>query len=392
MSKQYGTGRRRIAMVATGFAIFGGFTVAKAAVANAALPAVSVYNVHKSEGNAGTTPMPFSVKLSAPSGAPQWVQLQPGVGGPMPAAAGKDFNSAGPYLVNFAPGETAKVVNVPVYGDTLDEYDETFALKVVAHSPGVTLGNGQGIAQITDDDASPALSIDNVSKKEGTGGITDFTFSVKLSAISGKTVKVDAVGVSGSAHIPDDLTAGPATLTFLPGQTLRTYTAHVNGDKGVEPNETFKVQLSNPVNAPIVMGGGNGTIQNDDYLVIDPNPKPQPKPDPQPQPQPQPDPQGPADNGNGGNGGGGGIDTNPGNAGGGAWLPGSSDSSSDNGVAGGEGEQALSEKAIGNPEIRPAHNQVDWLTSGLLILLGACALGLILIAWQMSRRNRNSNA
>ena len=388
MSKQYGTGRRRIAMVATGFAIFGGFTVAKAAVAGAIVPAVSVYNVHMSEGNAGNKAFPFSVKLSAPSGAPQWVQLQPGVGGPTPATAGKDFNSAGPYLVNFAPGETAKVVNVPVIGDTLDEYDETFTLKVVAHGPGISVADGEGIAQITDDDNAPFLSIDNVAKKEGTGGITPFTFSVKLSAPSGKTVKVNAVGVSGTAHIPDDLTAGPATLTFTPGVTVKTYTAHVNGDEGFEADESFHVQLSGAVDAGIAVNWGNGTIQNDDAAKPQIDPKPEPKPDP----QPQPDPQQPADNG--GNNGGGGNNSGNGSAGGGAWVPGAVDNTTpgDNGVAGGEGEQALGEQTIGNPELRPEHRSVDWMTSAMLILLGACALGLILVAFTYSKNRRNTSA
>jgi hypothetical protein len=43
----------------------------------------------------------------------------------------------------------------------------------------------------------------------------------------------------------------------------------VIGDTGVEPNETFLVQLSNPsLNAVIVNGTGRCTIQNDDLNVV----------------------------------------------------------------------------------------------------------------------------
>src|SRR4051794_13493985 len=105
----------RLAVVTTGI---GAVSMLTAVKAEAVVPAVSVFNVHMAEGNVGNKLMPFSVKLSMPSAAPQWVQLQPGVGGTTPATAAQDFNSAGPYLVNFAPGETAKVVIIPVMGDT----------------------------------------------------------------------------------------------------------------------------------------------------------------------------------------------------------------------------------------------------------------------------------
>jgi hypothetical protein len=41
-----------------------------------------------------------------------------------------------------------------------------------------------------------------------------------------------------------------------------------DGDKTVEPNETFKVTLSNAVNATISKGIGTGTIINDDGAAI----------------------------------------------------------------------------------------------------------------------------
>jgi hypothetical protein len=370
-SKKYSPWRTRAAIVATGFAAFGAFTVAKA---EAVTPSVSVFNVHMSEGNAGSKLMPFSVKLSMASPGAQWVQLQPGVGGTTPATANTDFNAGGPYLVNFAPGETAKVVNIPIKGDTIDEYDETFVLKVVAHGPGVTVADGEGQGSITDDDAAPFLSINDVAKNEGTGGITPFTFTAKLSAASQKTVKVNAVGQSNSAHIPEDLTAGPATLTFNPGVTARTYTAHVNGDTVGEAHETFRILLDSASHATIADGSGAGTITNDDAFVVNPVP--------QPQPQPQPDPGNGGGNGGGGNSGGGVSGSN-----GGGFVASAPDAPAGDVSVAGEGEQALGPNAAA--DARPVHKSIDGMTAALLILLGACALGLIAVTFVIARNRRD---
>ena len=344
-------------------------------------PAVSVYNVHMSEGNVGNKLMPFSVKLSVGSPRPAVGAAAAGSRRPHPGKAGTDFNGAGPYLVNFAANETAKVVNVPIYGDTLDEYDETFALKVVAHGPGITVADGEGIGQITDDDAQPTVAINDVANSEGTGGITAFTFTAKLSAVSGKTIKVAAVGQSGTAHIPDDLTAGPATLTFNPGVTSANYKASVNGDAKPEDNESFTVQLSNPSNVTITDAVGLGKVVNDDAWPNNPEPKPEP------QPQPQPDPGNGGGNGGGMSGGGtvvvsgGGFDSSSPDA-----PAGDSDTAS--GAVAGEGEQALAPNAAA--DARPTHESIDGMTALLLILLGACALGLIAVTFVMARNRRDS--
>ncbi|HXQ73347.1 MAG TPA: Calx-beta domain-containing protein, partial [Pyrinomonadaceae bacterium] len=54
------------------------------------------------------------------------------------------------------------------------------------------------------------------------------------------------------------------TVTFTPGQTSRPVDVTINGDTASEPNETFTVNLSTPVNSTIVDSQGTGTITNDD--------------------------------------------------------------------------------------------------------------------------------
>jgi hypothetical protein len=117
--------------------------------------------------------------------------------------------------------------------------------------------------------ALPALSIDNVSVLEGDAGTTDAVFTVTLSSAMDRVVTVDYATVSGTATAGSDFVATSGTLTFPAGSTAaQTITVLVNGDTDVEPNETFFVDLSSPVNATIASGRGTGTILNDDSATL----------------------------------------------------------------------------------------------------------------------------
>jgi hypothetical protein len=111
-------------------------------------PAITVGDVSVAEGSGpGTTPLSFSVSLSAPSGLPVWVSYATADG---TARAGSDFADATGTL-GFAPGETTKRVTVEVARDSTDEPSETFFLKLTG-PVGATLATGQAQATIVDDD------------------------------------------------------------------------------------------------------------------------------------------------------------------------------------------------------------------------------------------------
>jgi hypothetical protein len=112
---------------------------------------------------------------------------------------------------------------------------------------------------------NPALSIDDVAVTEGNGGTTTATFTVTLAPISGQTVTVDFATADGTATTANnDYVAATGTLTFNPGTASQPIAVTVNGDTNLESDETFLVNLSNPVNATLTDGQGVGTILNDD--------------------------------------------------------------------------------------------------------------------------------
>ena len=80
-----------------------------------------------------------------------------------------------------------------------------------------TILDGQGIGTITNDDAAPTLSINDVAVAEGNAGTTTLGFTVTLSAASGQTVTVGYATANGTATIADgDYLAASGTLTFAP--------------------------------------------------------------------------------------------------------------------------------------------------------------------------------
>ncbi len=221
-------------------------------------PRMTIDDLRRAEGDAGSTAFDFTVGLSAPSAVPVMVNWATTAG---TAQAGSDYQAAGGALT-LAPGETSKTLRVEVLGDTLAEPDEWFAVDLSAPTAAV-IGKARGIGTIENDDQSQ-LGIGDRRQTEGNSGRSAFDFTVVLSAPSATTVTVDYRTADGTARAGSDYTAVAGTLTFTPGQTSRTISVQVTGDTVLEPDETFFVDLSAPVGAVIADGQGLGTIVNDE--------------------------------------------------------------------------------------------------------------------------------
>lgn len=114
-------------------------------------------------------------------------------------------------------------------------------------------------------DLLPTITINDVTKKEGHQRRTPFTFAVTLSAPRTEIVSVKYATANDSAIAGSDYVAkGPTLLTFSPGQTVKKVTITVKGDRTMEANETFFVELSTPTGATLADAKGQGTILNDD--------------------------------------------------------------------------------------------------------------------------------
>ncbi len=216
-------------------------------------PSISIDDRTLGEGG-GT--MTFSVTLSAASGRTVTVSYATADG---TASSPADYASVSGTL-SFAPGALTRTIDIPIVSDTLDEADETFSV-TLTNPTNATIQDGTGAGTITDDDAPPALTIDDRTGGEGSGTLT---FTVTLSAASGRTVTVAYATANGTALAPGDYTAASGMLTFAPGVSSRTIPIALADDALDEADETFSVELTSPTNASIQDGTGAGTITDDD--------------------------------------------------------------------------------------------------------------------------------
>jgi hypothetical protein len=231
---------------------------------NDALPVASVQN----PGNATEgSPLTFEVTLDAVSERQVTVVADTGGG---TATAGSDYTAVASQLVTFTPGDDSEDVVVTTAGDTRNEATPE-TVELTLSSPTLsTLDSAHTVATgaIDDDDVMPTISLSPGTVSEGDSGVTNETFTVTLSAASGRPV---TVGYSTSADTAaegtdyDDVT--PGVLTFNPGETVKTFDVPVHGDTMDEPDETFNIVLSNPNNtlgASASLGTTSITVTDDD--------------------------------------------------------------------------------------------------------------------------------
>ena len=111
---------------------------------------------------------------------------------------------------------------------------------------------------------APSISIGDAGLAEGDGGTTSAVFTVTLSKPSGQTVSASFATADGTATAGQDYVPASGTVSFAPGSTAQPVAVDVLGDTILEADETFVVNLSNPVNGTIGDGQGLGTIVDDD--------------------------------------------------------------------------------------------------------------------------------
>ena len=110
----------------------------------------------------------------------------------------------------------------------------------------------------------PQISVDDVSLLEGDSGTSELIFTLSLSRANTQEVTVDYATADDTATADDDYLSSSGTVTFAAGETTQTVAITINGDTTPEPDETFFLELSNPVNGDIFDGQGIGTILRDE--------------------------------------------------------------------------------------------------------------------------------
>ena len=173
------------------------------------------------------------------------------------ADAGDDYTTIAETLT-FSPGQTTKIIRVPVLVDSTQESSETFTVEL-DDPTGTTLADSTGLGTIAAD-ATPGLSIaDAVNVTEG----RDAVFRVTLRPATNHVVSVTYTTMDGTAVEDADYTPVTGTLRFEPRETTKTIRVPVLPDTMTEQSETFTVELSNPGGSTLADPIGVGTIRAD---------------------------------------------------------------------------------------------------------------------------------
>jgi hypothetical protein len=235
------------------------FAVSFAREADAqATPTISIDNASGSE-SAGN--IVFTVTQSAVSSTDTTFEYSTADG---TATAPGDYTAANNLPGTIPAGSTSTTISIPINNDNTYEGDETFTV-TLSNPSNATIATGTVTGTITNDDAAPTFTIDDVTHNEGNAGTTSYTFTITKTGSTALSSTVDYETVNGTATAPGDFTAiSPTTLTFAATDTSMPVTVLVNGDAIYETNEAFTIHLSNATNATIADADGTGTITNDD--------------------------------------------------------------------------------------------------------------------------------
>ncbi len=228
------------------------------------------------EGNSGQTDINFTLTLDAPalSGSSFDYYTQNGT-----AQVGDNDYVAIPTTTHVIPvGATQITLPVKINGDTNIESDESFSL-MISNEVNLTLANSNSASGtiLNDDGSLPEFSIQAPTNSifEGNSSQTKIDCLIKLTPPAthdGVTINYQTLNGSAMHEDSDYDTINPTSVVFNTNESEKTISVYVNGDVKIEGDETFNVQILNPIGATITKGQNTVTleIKNDDEHSDDP--------------------------------------------------------------------------------------------------------------------------
>lgn len=225
-------------------------------------PALRVGDSFIAEGHAGDRLAAVSVTLLPPSTQPVSVGYSTGDGhGAWEGAKAPADYSPTSGTLTFAPGETSKLVEVAIHGDTEHEGDQQFWLHLHGAVNAPILDSG--ILRIRNDDpgsSEQTLSVSDVEHAQAGDGTHVVGFTVSLSRPAIKRVAVDYTTADGTAVSGEDYERRRGRLVFPRGTTSLTVVVPVHGSYAIEPRESFHLVLSKAKHALLEDPEGTATI------------------------------------------------------------------------------------------------------------------------------------
>ncbi|MDB9390714.1 beta strand repeat-containing protein [Microcystis aeruginosa] len=161
--------------------------------------------------------------------------------------------------VTFAAGSSTATVTVNPTADTIVESNETVILTLAAGT-GYTIGTPNAATGTINNDDVSQLSINNITVVEGQDSNAILTVTVNNPNPQPISVNYTTAPINATANV--DYTSKTGTLTIAANTSTATISIPILNDNLNEANETFAINLSNPVNATLTNNQGIVTISD----------------------------------------------------------------------------------------------------------------------------------
>lgn len=212
-------------------------------------PAIDIADVSVFEGNAGTTAAEFTLSMNTTSGSTVHVDYETR---DVTAQGGAGCGSDVDYIarsgrISFPPGSLQQTLAIQVCGDTRIEGVETFDVDLIAAIGGV-LVRPSATGTIVDDDDVPLLSVESIRVLEPASGNVPARFAARLSRASTFESAFSYATQNITATAGGDYVAASGRITIPAGEIEATIDVSVLADSVVEPDESFRLVFSQPLN------------------------------------------------------------------------------------------------------------------------------------------------
>ncbi len=221
---------------------------------------IGIEDVVITEGDSRGLEASFPVILSAPSPDTVTVEWRTVDG---TATEPDDYEEAS-GTVTFAPGQVSRSIEVRIVDDDVDEgaADPEIFFIDLSNPRGARVADTRAEAEIFDDDLT--ITIEDAEVAEEDEEEVDAVFTLRLSSESGRAVEVSYRTGDGSAVADEDYEAVDDTVVFPPGEVEAEIAVPVFADLEDEPEESFLLELSDPVNARLDRDEAEATIEASD--------------------------------------------------------------------------------------------------------------------------------
>jgi Ca2+-binding RTX toxin-like protein len=265
-----------------------GYVVRLNVTAYSSVFALTTTSISQSEGHSGSTDYAYTVTRTGDTSTAADITYTVSAGGVIgtdPASPDDFVGGAFPSgTLHFGIGDTTATIHIAVRGDSTLETNEGFSV-VLSGAPagsgigfldanGLLIGGGgaagssaEGII-LNDDWRASITALPPTSQLEGDPpAVTTFNYQVtrtgNISAAGDVTWTVSGNGAS-PANAADFVTTS-GTAHFDAGSNTASFSVSVAADNNVEPDEGFRVTISNPTaGGSILTATATGTILNDD--------------------------------------------------------------------------------------------------------------------------------